>query len=136
MKKVLLICLLFLSFMLTGCGKLGYKEISYDDLMKKMENKESFPLFIGAESCSHCATYKKALKKFINNYDVTIYYLDIDNISKDEYSSLIVDLNFTRRTPTTMIITDGEKPSTSDMFEGADYDKLVKMLTDYGYIGE
>ena len=137
MKKLGLLVFVALTLLLTGCGtKAGYSEVSYSELNKKMENKDSFPLFIGATSCTHCNTYKEILKEFSKKYDVEIFYIDIDGITKDEFNQLVIDFNFQKSTPTTMIITNGEKPSTFDMFEGASYDKLISLLKKHGYIGE
>ena len=48
MKKVLL--LITLLFMLTGCSSNNIKNISYKDLNKKFENKETFILYFDGTS--------------------------------------------------------------------------------------
>ena len=53
LKKILFMVILVLS--LTGCGNKikTYEEISYKQFVQKIENKDSFILFIVAESCQH-----------------------------------------------------------------------------------
>lgn len=58
MKKVLILMIVPL-LLICGCSKKTYTEISYDEFKQKIDNKESFILFIGAESCAHCATYNR-----------------------------------------------------------------------------
>ena len=72
--------------MITGCfnkGK-GYTEIGYDNLMKKINNKESFVLMIGSSSCTHCDEFKLTLEEINKKYPINIQYIDIYKIKDAE----------------------------------------------------
>ena len=63
MKKILIVLVIF-SFMLTGCSEnKELIDISYDELSEKINKKESFVLYVGSSSCSHCADFKPILEK-------------------------------------------------------------------------
>ena len=64
MKKILIILSLVIIF--TGCKGKDLINISYDELKTKIENKESFVLYVGSTSCSPCANYKPRLEKAVN----------------------------------------------------------------------
>ena len=55
MKKVLIGIVCFMCIFLTGCtdGK-DLVEISYDELATKIENEESFVLYVGWYRCGDC----------------------------------------------------------------------------------
>ena len=52
------------------------QEIKYSDVMKKVENKESFILLLSQTTCTHCMDFKPKLKKVANKYKITVYYLE------------------------------------------------------------
>ncbi|MDD3341787.1 MAG: thioredoxin domain-containing protein [Bacilli bacterium] len=132
MKKLLLLFVPFL--FLLGCTKTTYKEISMKELNTMIDTKESFALFIGATSCSHCDTYKGTLKKVIKDYDVEVYYIDIDNLSADENSTLKSIASYTG-TPTTVFIENGkEKSAYSRIIGDRDYDYIVNKFKASEYI--
>lgn len=133
MKKILILMIIPI-LMLCGCSKKTYTEINYADLKQKIENNEDFILFIGADSCSHCATYKTTLNSVINDYNVDVYYIDIDNLSKKENSYLNALAPYTG-TPTTVFIENGKEESTYNRIEGAmDYEYVVGKFKKNGYI--
>ena len=106
-----------------------------------VENKESFILFIGSRTCSHCAEFKITLEEVIENYNVDFKYLDIANLSTEERISFSSSINF-EGTPTTVFIEEGVDNScnlfTCDeakRIEGAlSYEKTVEILKNNGYI--
>lgn len=133
MKKILILILVPL-LLICGCSKKTYTEISYDDFKQKIDNKESFILFIGAESCAHCATYKPTLNSVINKYNVDVYYIDIDKLSSKESSYLNNAVPFTG-TPTTVFIKNGKEESTYNRIVGdMDFEYIVEKFKKNGYI--
>lgn len=133
MKKliVMIIPLLFLF----GCNKTTFEEINYKKLDTLITNKESFVLFIGANSCSHCSTYKVTLNEAIrkNNVD-NVKYIDADLLSETEVSKLKQTANYTG-TPTTVFIEKGKEESSYNRINGdRDYDYIVNKLQKNGYI--
>lgn len=136
LKKILFMVILVLS--LTGCGNKikTYEEISYKQFVQKIENKDSFILFIGAESCQHCSMYKNTINKIVENYQVKIYHIDMDKLSETEYSKFKTYINFSG-TPTTAFIYDGKEENTYNRISGnKSYDKVKERLIKEGYIKE
>ena len=138
MKKiVILLCCLVL---FVGCNnktKEPYQEVSYSELQTMIENKEDFVLVMGSRQWSHCASYKVTMTDVVNKYDVTIYYIDIYNLTDIELSKLNNKFSFTG-TPTTVFVEDGEeKDPQFNRIDGAkDYEYIVNKLKDNGYIKE
>ena len=55
MKKILrLLPIFILIILVSGCGSSNIKEISYTELEKKLENKESFILEVVQDGCHNC----------------------------------------------------------------------------------
>lgn len=132
MKKLLLLCIPLL--FLFGCSKTNYTEITFKKLNTMVENKESFILFIGAESCTHCKTYKGTLKQVIQDYNVQVYYIDVDALSNDENSELKTIASYTG-TPTTVFIEKGKEKSAYNRIIGDhNYDYIVNKFQNNGYI--
>ena len=74
-----------------------------DDMIK---NEESFVLFIGSTSCTHCDAFKVTINKVVENYDVDIKYIDISKLNNNELSSLQSKFPFSG-TPTTISACTG-----------------------------
>lgn len=137
MKKILLVVtLLFCIVGLTGCNKYRtYTELSFDSLQTKLDNKESFVLVIGSNTCSACAMYKKTMEEVIKDYQVEIFYLDNDKLT-EEQSSKIYSKYVITGTPTTIFIENGTETSTYDRLNNVGYSDVVNKLKKYGIIGE
>lgn len=132
MKKRILWILPFL--FLLGCGGNKYKEITIETLAEKIEKKESCIVFIGAESCTHCKDYKTTINEVIKDYPITIYYIDVDKLSKEEQDKLNQIARY-KATPTTVFIKNGKEESTYTRIVGArDYDYVVNKLQRNGWI--
>lgn len=133
MKKILILLIIPI-LLLCGCSKKTYTEISYNDLKQKVENKEDFILFIGANSCAHCTSYKTTINSIVNNYNVEVYYIDVDNLSEKEDSYLKALAPYTG-TPTTVFIENGKEKSIYSRVEGnMDYEYVVEKFKKNGYI--
>ena len=137
LKKVVYILILIpLLFIISGCGNKTYDEITYKELNNMLADKESFVLFIGSTTCTHCDAYKVTLNKVIEEYNVDVKYIDIYKISENKVSSLQAKFPFTG-TPTTVFIKNGEEESTFNRIEGeASYSEVVDAFKENGYIKE
>lgn len=55
------------------------KEILFEKVEEKIEEDDSFILYIGYESCSGCQAFQPVLKKFHEkNKNVTVYHLNVN----------------------------------------------------------
>ena len=111
MKKILCALLLIL---LVGCSKTTYSEptiINYNEFQIKIENKESFVLFMWQTGCSHCETFKPTLNDVIKQKDILVYSIDLSELSDLEYSK-IQNKTFIKGTPTMVYIKEGSVQPT------------------------
>ena len=134
-KKVLFIIMVALLFVATGCGKeTTYSEVTYDELNKMVENKESFVLVIGSETCSACESYKPTMEKITTNYNVKINYINVYPLS-DEQKAGLLKLVYYTSTPTTVYFEKGQATGTHNRIIGAaNYDDVLASLKKNGYI--
>lgn len=137
MKKKIIAIILTIAFIFTttGCNKLTtYEELTYDDLMNKIEQKEDFVLMIGSSECNHCLTFKKTLDKVIEKYQVKIYYINVHDLSDEEDKELRNQFYYTG-TPTTVFVKKGKETSMNDRIDGnKPYKTVVEKLKKQGYI--
>lgn len=136
MKKIFIFITLISIFVLTGCKKGGYIRLSFDDLQLKLNDKDTFVLVIGSDTCSACAKYKTTMESVIKENKLDIYYLDLDSLTEEEYSKIYSKYVITS-TPTTIFIKDGLETSTYDRIAGAaSYSDIIENLKKHGYIGD
>lgn len=110
-------------------------KLNYDEIMEKIDNKESFVLCISRTTCSHCNVYKPKLRKVANKYDIKIYYTDVDKYSKNDLKDFNSKISFDGGTPTTLFIKDGEEKTTATRIEGdVSIEKIVDKLKKNGFI--
>lgn len=136
MKKILMALTLLL---LVGCSlkMTTYTTIKYSDLIKKMDNKETFIIYFGSSNCSHCKAFKPVLEKVITDYQVKVYYLNIVDFDEDRLEELTSKTNFPQTTPTILFIKDGVTDWNSgfNMINGAkDEAYVIEKFTQNGYI--
>lgn len=143
MKK-LLYCILILIPLLGGCGNklTTYEEISYDEFTKKIENKEDFILFIGSETCQHCAAFKDTVNSVVKNYQIKIYYIDINKFDDSEKNKFKTIINF-NATPTTVFIKNGLELTDENgnvtiyrISGNIAYEKVINKIKKAGFINE
>ena len=113
-----------------------YTEISYEQLIEKLNNKDTFVLLIGSDTCSACANYEITMKKVMKDTKVEIFYVNLHTLSEENYSKVYSKF-VVNSTPTTIFIKDGEETTSYNRIVGsADYNTVVDKLKKLGYIGE
>ena len=115
----LFILAIIVALLICGCSKDENHiiEISYDNLKEKLDNKESFALYVGNEDCTHCQSYKPILASVLNEYDIDIFQLDNSKLTVKEYNEFKSILNVSG-TPTIIFITNGEEETTLNRIVG------------------
>ena len=111
------------------------EKISYSQLEEKINNQETFILYIGSEECSACAIFKPKLINVLYDNQITAYYLDLNEITTDDYISFGKFMNITG-TPTLAFIIEGEEEGTDNRIENgsASEDYIINKLKLNGYI--
>ena len=137
MKKIIILGLAILCLGLVGCmGPTTYDEISFNELMKKLDNKENFLLLIGAKSCTACQSFEPTINKVIKDYKLDIKYIDVDKISDSESDTLLSYFRF-RGTPLIVFVENGEEKDSHKRIVGNQrYKKVVEKLKENKYIKE
>lgn len=120
---------------LTLTGDAGLHQLTYEEYIKKVENKDAFVLIIERATCSHCVTYMPIAEGFAKDNGVPMYYVDTDTFSSDDWSGFEKSNTFLRKksgnwgTPTTIVLV-GSK--AIDYIEGqTTADNLKELYNEY-----
>lgn len=140
MKKraiiLFIICLVILIGALIANKILGesyLKLISYDEIVEKIENKETFVLMLSQTTCHNCANFKPKLEYFAKDNKIVIYYIEVDRLRDDEKKALNLQISFDS-TPTTVFINEGyEKTAASRIVGDSDTETIVRKFKSNGY---
>lgn len=111
-----------------------FKELKYDEVIEKVENKDSFVLLISQTTCTHCISYKPKLEEVANKYKIDIYYIESNLLNDEERDKFTSYINFST-TPVTVFIKNGEETTVANRINGdASKDKIEKKLKSNGFI--
>ncbi len=109
--------------------------LSYEEVINKVNNNESFVLCVSASDCIHCQDYKPKLKTIANKYNIDIFYTDVDTFSEENYERFKTEFSFDGSTPTTIFFNDGEEKTTATRIEGdVSTEKIINKLKKNGFI--
>ena len=135
MKKMLrLLPIFILIVLISGCGSSNITEISYTELEKKLENKESFILEVVQDGCHNCESFSPKFDEILKEYNLKAVSINLTNITQEENQKLS-NLYNTSGTPTVIFIEKGEEPSISRRIVGdVTKEKIVSKLKVAGYI--
>jgi len=112
-------------------------KLDINDIIEKIENKDSFVLCISSTECSHCASYKPKLDKISKQYDLDIFYIDVNIYSKEELDNLKNYISIDKSTPVTAFIIDGKETTVGNRIIGnAKLEKIIEKLKINGFISE
>ena len=135
-NKIKIMLVIIACILLTACKKDNYVELSYKELNKKIENKDSFVLTISAKSCINCEIFKDTIKEINKKYNITTYYIDLDKLTSDEENTL-KQLYLYTGTPTTINIISGKEENKLNRIIGSsDYLTIKERLINWSYIKE
>lgn len=106
--------------------------ISMNDLKNMLENNEKKVVMLGTDSCYWCVNQKPILQYVVYNYGVEINYLNLNEMTEDEYNELTTLHDDLQKfgTPAFIIVDGGNITTVS---EGAmPTDTIVQFLKDNG----
>jgi predicted bacteriocin transport accessory protein len=108
MKKFVVLFVLMLTI-LAGCTSADVvTSLKASEAIKRLDAAESMVLVIGISTCSACKEYKPIVREIVKNYDVEIFYVELDSDVNTDVNSLIEKyLVEARWTPTTYIFKNG-----------------------------
>jgi thiol-disulfide isomerase/thioredoxin len=92
-------------------------------------------LCISRTTCTFCDSFKPKLEKLGNEYDIEVFYIDIDKYSDEKYQEFKKYISFDGSTPVTAFIKNGEETTASNRISGnASYEKIVSKFKNNGFI--
>ncbi|MDD3048793.1 MAG: hypothetical protein PHQ89_02225 [Bacilli bacterium] len=97
--------------------------IAIDQYLKLLDSNEKSYIYIGRTSCTYCQKITPVLNKIIANENITINYLNLENITDEDYSTLTNSTELLQGewgTPTLLITQNGEVIDSQIGY--ADYD--------------
>lgn len=115
-------------------SKSYFKELKYNEIIEKIENKDDFVLLISQTTCTHCISYKPKLEEVANEYKINIYYIEVDLLNDEERDKFSSYINYSS-TPVTAFLKNGEESTVANRINGdASKDKIEKKLKSNGFI--
>ena len=135
MKKIRVIILFILLFLISGCDSKEYlTSISYKEFLNKVNNKDTFFVEIVQDGCSHCAEFTPKFNEILKEYDVYGYQINITKLSEEDSEKFLDDYDIDG-TPTIMFLNNGIENSKMDRIEGSKSKNIVvSKLRSHGYI--
>ena len=130
-KRYFLIVILF-TLLLTACSSSKLYSISYNELKEKVNNKETFVLYVTTED----NTLEDTLKNVLEKYDFKAYKISLDDLNDSEKAEL--KLKYSYEDPTIIFIIEGNDPTilshvTDSSIRSTD---LIARLKDMNFIKE
>lgn len=115
-------------------SKSYFKEIKYDNLIEKVNNKDSFVLLVSQTICDHCKNYKPLLREVADDNKVMVYYIEVDLLTKEQQKEFKKLFSFSG-TPMTIFVKNGNEETTANRINGAaSKDKIIAKFKSNGII--
>ena len=101
----------------SGSGEIPEEErkeltsITIDQYLEKLKGEEASVIYIGRPTCSHCVAQKPIMENIVFEYDVTINYLNTDDLDDDGINKLVSSNEYFSEgfgTPLTLIVKNNE----------------------------
>lgn len=74
-------------FLISSCSRTPFydsKNIEYEELKQKEENKEEFIFVLYSNDCVHCHDVEKDIKNYFSNSETPLYTIEVENLTKGE----------------------------------------------------
>lgn len=113
-------------------------ELNYDQYVDMQNSGEKFAFIVESATCVHCQNFMPVAKKVANENEVYVYYIDLNNLSEEEYTNFTTSNSFFEEneewgTPTTLVLT-GRDVSDSLVGETTE-DAFIEFLTNNELMG-
>ena len=119
-------------------GDAGFNEITYSNYLEKIDSNEPFLVDIVKDGCGYCEMYEPILKEVADEYNLPINYINLTNLSEEEYNNLAQSNAYLKKnqwgTPTTLFMLGD---SVIDSIGGyVDKDKFVDFVKENFVVNE
>ena len=90
-----------------------FVDITIDEYLEKMNSSEKSIIYVARPTCSWCQKESPIIKSLGAQYDLTIYYLNTDNVTSDDeayekFQNSSEHYQGEWGTPNTIIVSDGK----------------------------
>lgn len=134
---IILLGALLLIFKDTIFQNKNFIKLDYAEVLEKINNKDTFILCVSRTKCSHCQNYKPKLSKVAKDYNIIVYYTEIDKYTDIEYEEFKEKISFDGGTPATIFFKNGEEKTTAARIEGdVSLEKIINKIKQNGFITE
>lgn len=106
-----------------------FNEISFSTYMDMYNGSVLSLVLIGRPTCHYCQIAEPILKNISYKYNVTINYLNTDNLSEDDQADLVRSNDYFKDfgTPTILVVSNGEiKNKIEGLYTSDGYIKFLK----------
>ena len=111
------------------------KQITYKQILQKVEKKEDFILIVSKSNCSHCMSYKPKVEIIAKDYNITVYYIDFDKEKEKDTDEFLKEFKLDGSTPMTLFIKDGKETSILKRLEGdVESNKIINRFKEMGFL--
>lgn len=113
-------------------GEAGFNEITYSEYVEKMNEEKPFLVIIIKDGCGYCEAYTPIVKEVAEEYNLPIYYINLTNITEEEYTALSKSNSYLKSqqwgTPTTLLMSGNTVVGSISGY--VDKDAFVKDMID------
>lgn len=110
------------------------KEISYEEYIEKVNNSESFILYVKQTYCNHCKAFTPVISKVLEDYKIEANYINLTKLSGNERDIFTNELSIDG-TPSVLFFEEGiELGKYSRIVGDKTYKYIVNKLETQGYI--
>lgn len=89
-------------------GTAGFTEMTYVEYEEKLNTEAPFVVVIKRDGCGYCDMYDPVVQEVANEYGLPIRYINMSNLSEEEYNKLGSSNSYLRKeqwgTPTTLFM--------------------------------
>lgn len=118
-------------------SKAGFNEVKLDEYLNLVKGTEKSIVLIARPSCGYCEKFTPILKQAAEEMNLTINYLNTDNLSEDDWTTFTESVTYLKEeewgTPTVLIVQNGDSIAENSGY--VELDVIKKFFTDNG-LGE
>lgn len=137
MKKIVFIILSIL-LLFTGCKSSGFIEVDTQTVNEKLENKDTFILYMGLSYCSACKIFRSVVETSIEKEGFNVYYLEFDKVPEKDKELLTTTITsyleqnevFPYSFPILFVLKEGTIIDQFSLQQADTEDKFIKRIND------
>ena len=135
MKTSKIFTIIIVLFMIVGCTKkASIKNTSYDEIMRKINNNETFILALINNEDKEYKTFNNNLKTIVKDYNINVSYLNINKLNTTQLEEIKAIVNY-EDTPILVYIKEGIEDNPNNRIIGdISVDRMIEIFKSAGYI--